>query len=59
MEEKATNWERIPNCTAVVLSLAKGKHVISPTGIFVRVILGFKLLFHFCPFSYYAVSISE
>jgi len=44
---------------SVVLSLAIDKHVISPIGISVLVMLGFKLLFHFCPLSYYAVSISE
>jgi hypothetical protein len=44
---------------SVVGSLAIDKHLISPIGVFVIVMLGFQLLVHFCPLPYYGVSISE
>jgi len=57
MEETATNWGRISNRSAVLYYL--WQEVNSPIGIFFLVMLGFKLLFHFCPLHYYAISISE
>jgi len=44
---------------SILLPLAIGKHVINSTGLFVLVMPDFKLLFHFCPKSYYAVSFLE
>lgn len=51
--------EKSESQRSVVGSLAVGKHLISPIGVFVLVMLGFQLFVHFCPLSYYAVSISE